>query len=144
MAIARKNNNPDVKKELQSYGMRCKGIFNLFMLLIFCSTIENGIKLLKEATDGNESELKKILDGGDVDVEFTKPDKNTVVHICAAYGYINCLQLLVAKVFLFVFVLLRVLMFLSRRVILPAEPIWKNSCPFIWQRKGDTQHVCKN
>lgn len=53
---------------------------------------------MKEATEGHETELKKIIEGGDVDVEFTKPDKNTVVHICAAYGYVDCLKLFLATV----------------------------------------------
>lgn len=63
--------------------------------------VENATRLLKEAAEGHETELKKILDDGDVDIEFSKADKNTAVHLCAAYGFLNCLKLLLATVLAF-------------------------------------------
>lgn len=84
---------------------------------IYCFfKIENATKLLKEATDGNEKELRSIIEKGDADLEFTKQDKNTCLHLCAAYGYINCVKLLIAKVYfisciLFLFHLAILLMF---------------------------------
>jgi len=78
IAVARINNHPDVLQELKKY--------------------ENATKLLKEATDGNEPELKKLIEQeSEVDIEFSKPDKNTCMHLCAAYGYLNCLKLLLSK-----------------------------------------------
>jgi hypothetical protein len=59
---------------------------------------ENGTKLLKVATEGNEAELRKLIACGKVYIEFTKQDKNTAAHLCSAYGYTNCLKLLLNMV----------------------------------------------
>eukprot|EP00026_Physarum_polycephalum_P000268 Phypoly_transcript_00268.p1 GENE.Phypoly_transcript_00268~~Phypoly_transcript_00268.p1 ORF type:complete len:1752 (+),score=258.40 Phypoly_transcript_00268:72-5258(+) len=77
MAIAEKNNNPDVRKELQCY--------------------KNAVLLLKAASEGDEDTLKRLLEEGEVDLEFTMPDKNSCVHLCAAYGFVACLRLLLDK-----------------------------------------------
>jgi len=77
LALAKKNGNEEIIQELLHY--------------------ENAIKLLKIAGDGNEAELKNIIEKGSVDLDFAKSDKNNILHLCAAYGYLNCVKLIITK-----------------------------------------------
>lgn len=91
LTLARSNINAEVKTLLQNYG-----IIQPLVIPILPLIAENACKMLEAVQNGAESELRRLIDL--VDMGFTLADKNTVLHICAAHGYPDCLKIVLSKV----------------------------------------------